>query len=228
MMPLRSIFLLTPLREGRHPSGCSRRGRPYYFYSRPCGRGHGSLSLQLSKRIDFYSRPCGRGDANHCFVSAPAHHISTHAPAGGATFLIEAGAAMFRFLLTPLREGRRLPRRPAGSGRVYFYSRPCGRGDPYRREDDAGGVDFYSRPCGRGDGSRAGRGRRGSFLLTPLREGRRQGRLARKCAAFISTHAPAGGATACRTRSRLFPAYFYSRPCGRGDELRSTTCVCSL
>ena len=56
--------------------------------------------------------------------------ISTHAPAGGATGLdLAAEWAGFTFLLTPLREGRRI----STSGRQplisYFYSRPCGRGD---------------------------------------------------------------------------------------------------
>ena len=36
-----NLFLLTPLREGRHDQGDTR----------PCG-------------YDFYSRPCGRGDSN--------------------------------------------------------------------------------------------------------------------------------------------------------------------
>ena len=57
--------------------------------------------------------------------------------------------------------------------------------------------NFYSRPCGRGDRSnrRRGKCRKNTFLLTPLREGRRQIRLAERAPRIISTHAPAGGAT---------------------------------
>ena len=55
--------------------------------------------------------------------------ISTHAPAGGATGLdLAAEWAGFTFLLTPLREGR-LRRKLLKKANVNFYSRPCGRGD---------------------------------------------------------------------------------------------------
>ena len=78
--------------------------------------------------------------------------ISTHAPAGGATFAfseewdgltkflltplregrqkIKAGQHVSNlFLLTPLREGRRAADPEGLRGKGYFYSRPCGRGD---------------------------------------------------------------------------------------------------
>ena len=101
------------------------------------------------------------------------------------------------FLLTPLREGRPSAFTRRIRSTVYFYSRPCGRGDKRtfltRRTSSS---YFYSRPCGRGD---AGDG-------------------ASYWSIGISTHAPAGGATACRTRSLRSLAYFYSRPCGRGDK----------
>ena len=82
---------------------------------------------------------------------------------------------------------------------------------------------------------------RKSFLLTPLREGRRKDKHDKVKKEFISTHAPAGGATAAVTpttaalpflltplrEGRLLNLlyvdskfYFYSRPCGRGDALR--------
>ena len=100
--------------------------------------------------------------------------ISTHAPAGGATYGFE---------VTLFDED------------YYFYSRPCGRGDQkpevrtIRRyistHAPAGGAtrvchhrcrqndNFYSRPCGRGDNEINIGQRHGSqFLLTPLREGR--------------------------------------------------------
>ena len=120
--------------------------------------------------------------------------------------------------------------RPCGRGdstartrrraRRHFYSRPCGRGDGLRPPGVLHQNDFYSRPCGRGDGiDGAFNLRYGTFLLTPLREGRPTlcGFVER--ADMISTHAPAGGATIPRGRARLRACYFYSRPCGRGDEL---------
>ena len=79
------LFLLTPLREGR--PGCW-------------------LCPPVSP--NFYSRPCGRGDVND---ATPGIYslISTHAPAGGATASRISERARRKFLLTPLREGRRLP-----------------------------------------------------------------------------------------------------------------------
>ena len=145
--------------------------------------------------------------------------ISTHAPAGGATsppqtwlrssreFLLTplregrlGGGGNYqlqaKFLLTPLREGR--PRAATGSASLsristhapaggathsrkvaarncfYFYSRPCGRGDPPSRLPSRPSPNFYSRPCGRGDHHVHG------YAPRPV---------------WISTHAPAGGAT---------------------------------
>ena len=131
--------------------------------------------------------------------------------------------------------------------RKNFYSRPCGRGDviilaclfaPWwniSTHAPAGGATtasvpaspiisshFYSRPCGRGDSivplslSLAS-----LFLLTPLREGRQAPQLRSCVALFISTHAPAGGATVRHPRHRREGHDFYSRPCGRGDLLNS-------
>ena len=104
---------------------------------------------------------------------------------------------LIQFLLTPLREGRplRLPDFPRTST-WNFYSRPCGRGDPFPCRRCFAATDFYSRPCGRGDAAHlddiarpvyfysrpCGRGDPGDSVFTelPIR---------------ISTHAPAGGAT---------------------------------
>ena len=101
------------------------------------------------------------------------------------------------FLLTPLREGR--PVGKCGQARLSadFYSRPCGRGDDYRKDEQpVPKADFYSRPCGRGDRS----GRRlyryaCNFYSRPCGRG---DQMAERLAAYedmISTHAPAGGAT---------------------------------
>ena len=56
------------------------------------------------------------------------------------------------------------------------------------------------------------------FLLTPLREGRQWFLDTDHGTDYISTHAPAGGAT-CRAAARSsLRINFYSRPCGRGDK----------
>ena len=73
------------------------------------------------------------------------------------------------FLLAPLREGRRAETYKKFFD-LYFYSRPCVRGDPiYKAEIYAGNE----------------------FLLAPLREGRRNAQF--PCAEWkqISTRAPA-------------------------------------
>ena len=81
----RRLFLLTPLREGRRSFlRTDQRGKTY-FYSRPCGRGDESQYDIKSIWYHFYSRPCGRGDNR-------------------AEEILRGSN---RFLLTPLREGRR-------------------------------------------------------------------------------------------------------------------------
>ena len=170
----------------------------------------------------FLLTPLREGRRTILFSICSALHISTHAPAGGATgdFELLTGSK-YLFLLTPLREGRRpsggpcLPRRgaqisthaPAGGAtrlmgqghwevRLHFYSRPCGRGD----SESTRTVPLY-----------------GSFLLTPLREGRHTPDTGDYYISIISTHAPAGGATKRRQAMHGGYANFYSRPCGRGD-----------
>ena len=145
--------------------------------------------------------------------------ISTHAPAGGATSSHEVlSCRRIKFLLTPLREGRRrspgfspgaLPistHAPAGGATACyhlfrrqgfnFYSRPCGRGDT-RRSSKVDGSTFISTHAPAGGATRSQKSAPSDaiFLLTPLREGRR----ARSCCLF------------------LILGDFYSRPCGRGD-----------
>ena len=146
-----------------------------------------------------------------------------------------------QFLLTPLREGRRGHGGHDINGAAYFYSRPCGRGDVDRLAEVVHEPNFYSRPCGRGDEAARRRiNERIEFLLTPLREGRREAAIKNRNIGYISTHAPAGGATGrgrpaaqgyqhisthapaggatCQVSAASWPEYFYSRPCGRGDK----------
>ena len=103
--------------------------------------------------------------------------ISTHAPAGGATFYVyEPKRRLIQFLLTPLREGR-LGVTASLLCSAHFYSRPCGRGD----------VD---QDC------------------TILR-------------IIISTHAPAGGATAIFHKSVM-------RFCGKLPKDDTVLCLASF
>ena len=126
------VFLLTPLREGRHgrqPFPCGREN----FYSRPCGRGdlrraelifRPSLFLLTPLREGRHYTPERRETAWQQFLLTPLREgrlnratdlgiiarISTHAPAGGATTTSRSSSpAAVTFLLTPLREGRRRP-----------------------------------------------------------------------------------------------------------------------
>ena len=149
-------FLLTPLREGRPSRRPTCNTSTAYFYSRPCGRG------------DKYAL------VTHSHVIA----ISTHAPAGGATTVTPFWLRWLSlFLLTPLREGRRIrnwnkaapsaisTHAPAGgaTGTNWYQAQhsyisthaPAGgatmRGPRFWRTSRY----FYSRPCGRGDRSTA-------------------------------------------------------------------------
>ena len=81
---------------------------------------------------------------------------------------------------------------------------------------------FYSRPCGRGDtGFTALYGMPQSFLLTPLREGRRRGLNPCDVGVCISTHAPAGGATMSATGSCMLTLFLLT-PLREGRLLGST------
>ena len=196
------LFLLTPLREGR--PRCFFRIRGIHY---------------------FYSRPCGRGDVDEGEPAAYIGSISTHAPAGGATEKIPAPAGgAVRFLLTPLREGRRLTleqlemrvhistHAPAG-GATFQSSGSCLR-TTISTHAPAGGATLIAAAA---SGSslflltplREGRPRIRAFclairtfLLTPLREGRRAVHPYPRRQILISTHAPAGGATVRFYRSR--------------------------
>ena len=123
-----------------------------------------------------------------------------------------------RFLLTPLREGRRTVTRCRLILYIHFYSRPCGRGDPGLRRSSAPRPYFYSRPCGRGDTSSAFFWPDRSTISTHAPAGGATGLIHKAdIDIVISTHAPAGGATRPGERGVDDGKNFYSRPCGRGD-----------
>ena len=124
---------------------------------------------------NFYSRPCGRGDFVGLQLVNVDHFISTHAPAGGATFAFsEEWDGLTKFLLTPLREGRPI------AGRFFvnhasFLLTPLREGRPVckPRKTRQGKISTHA-PAG---GATLPLQRRlrclQQFLLTPLREGRR-------------------------------------------------------
>ena len=150
------LFLLTPLREGRL----------YRWYEK---NGCGEISTHA---------PAG-GATEDALDAAHKAIISTHAPAGGATLRTSASVCpSARFLLTPLREGRRSRNRRSSARTV--------------------------------------------FLLTPLREGRPCRDAGRAAAGPpISTHAPAGGATAIFHKSVM-------RFCGKLPKDDTVLCLASF
>ena len=105
------------------------------------------------------------------------------------------------FLLTPLREGRPITSVTPIRTRSHFYSRPCGRGDTVIMHMMADTTYI--------------------FLLTPLREGRHPAQITITAYASISTHAPAGGATAIFHKSVM-------RFCGKLPKDDTVLCLASF
>ena len=78
-----TYFYSRPCERGDEIQLCSRYVL-VYFYSRPCERGDPDPGFPRGTFADFYSRPCERGD-KFCTSRIYEAHISTHAPARGAT-----------------------------------------------------------------------------------------------------------------------------------------------
>ena len=193
----RASFLLTPLREGRRaalyaeegaytisthaPAGGATINAPvpvptfYISTHAPAGGATRRRRRLHTDAADFYSRPCGRGDrGGRTSRDTRPGFLLTPLREGRRT--IDGGLCEeCRFLLTPLREGR-----PA-SGTIsvhvsLFLLTPLREGRRVRNgERGCAPLDFYSRPCGRGD-----------KIVIVYGRGK----------STISTHAPAGGATA--------------------------------
>ena len=168
-----SVFLLTPLREGRPNPHIVTSIATEISTHAPAG---GATRRICTKRkcCAFLLTPLREGRQNCAGIRRAPKCISTHAPAGGATCCeIFPLRTSFSFLLTPLREGR-LKRYAAASDRNRFLLTPLREGrHPVRanlplhprflltplREGRHGwrgvyelsGTYFYSRPCGRGD-----------------------------------------------------------------------------
>ena len=176
-----SVFLLTPLREGRHGGAkYAANGVPISTHA-PAGGATRSENAGDVRLYHFYSRPCGRGDETGGRNQQPGN----------------------QFLLTPLREGRRSPPCSQRASRSHFYSRPCGRGDAPPRLETGRRRNFYSRPCGRGDILLPDLPCTGHISTHAPAGGATGGAGSIDLRTAISTHAPAGGATvpACVTPS---------------------------
>ena len=99
------------------------------FYSRPCGRGDEVMEgTTLTEPLISTHAPAG-GATDHRRRALRRVPISTHAPAGGATGFRHDKRARFIISTHAPAGGATPPQQPAASGRTYFYSRPCGRGD---------------------------------------------------------------------------------------------------
>ena len=195
----RAGFLLTPLREGRlfRVYRCPYCGN---FYSRPCGRGDNIITLSMQTGQSFLLTPLREGRRGKGaliasfsqFLLTPLRegrllpggripgvdHISTHAPAGGATFEQLDNRDTFQLISTHAPAGGATPY----SMRLHvieahFYSRPCGRGDCENRAAIAQ-VRYISTHAPAG----------GATNVSATLDGKTS----------ISTHAPAGGATSSR------------------------------
>ena len=190
-----TIFLLTPLREGRLRN----------------------LREMLCKALISTHAPAG-GATLLLALSSSCVSISTHAPAGGATSQARRRRCSAVFLLTPLREGRRSCSTGATKSGKFLLT-PLREGRLYAVfVEQLHPLDFYSRPCGRGD---RGKGDLiasfSQFLLTPLREGRLTDEEGTENQVLsISTHAPAGGATRSRGYSTSCRRQFLLTPLREG------------
>ena len=135
--------------------------------------------------------------------------------------------------------------RPPRPPFMYFYSRPCARGDRSFIPVPTFWLHFYSRPYARGDLRRAvlrtlpllistRAPTRGAtyrvkpypltdeqFLLAPLHEGRLREIFNEHFCLLISTRAPTRGATQHPRGNGCAHRDFYSRPYTRGDSIFS-------
>ena len=202
--PAKRKFLLTPLREGRHQEALNQCFR--FIISTHAPAGGATFGWHISNLRIYISTHAPAGGATHRptpkELAVPL--ISTHAPAGGATILPVAMTSIFAFLLTPLREGRRSGADHAGKAYAISTHAPAGGATEPYQEPSAAIIISTHAPAGGATERAANKDRRGKFLLTPLREGRR--------------HRLKGSEKAC--------AHFYSRPCGRGDPERVAISFC--
>ena len=191
-------FLLTPLREGRHPSDHIAVGQPCISTHAPA-RGATWICKQINlRRKYFYSRPCERGDLRRGDGWGDPKEFLLTPLREGRLVLCRDWMRLSKFLLTPLREGRRGRLQRFHTFTPNFYSRPCERGDRRRSGAHWRSLRISTHAPARGATTKNFTDRSNHlFLLTPLREGRPfLPTLNFHVGDFISTHAPARGATA--------------------------------
>ena len=190
-----SKFLLTPLREGRLGEPARRNGA-YNFYSRPCGRGDRTAGDKIRIGTRFLLTPLREGRLECELKELLKNKISTHAPAGGATARLQRPSTASRISTHAPAGGATAPWHACDGSTFISTHAPAGGATLYLRRHSRPDRHFYSRPCGRGDATPCRTPpATSSFLLTPLREGRLEWLSERTLSIFISTHAPAGGAT---------------------------------
>ena len=145
-------FYLSPLREGRRSCATISAMRKRFLLT-PLREGRllGLLVFLSAPSISTHAPARGATgpDAGPGLERPP---ISTHAPARGATPRTwPTDTTGPRFLLTPLREGRPVIEASTGEIAVRFLLTPLREGRPKCCRMAAGTVYFYSRPCERGD-----------------------------------------------------------------------------
>ena len=101
-----------------------------YFYSRPCGRGDHRLQAGLPHhpRISTHA-PAGGATVKERKITVDFRPISTHAPAGGATYRWYEKNGCGEISTHAPAGGATSPLLNFTRTCIYFYSRPCGRGD---------------------------------------------------------------------------------------------------
>ena len=202
-----SISLRSCIISTHAPAGGATGCKPYSFPNwkisthAPAGGATSHVVCVEDGTYYFYSRPCGRGDISGGDRRHFANLISTHAPAGGATGTRENGLALFGISTHAPAGGATRRRLPSGVHRLISTHAPAGGATTWRAALRTLPVYFYSRPCGRGDIPQLHPStQHHAFLLTPLREGRPAALHVLVCPFVISTHAPAGGATSAISR----------------------------
>ena len=185
------------------------------------------MPVVASRTFSFLLTPLREGRRSGGGGGTSGYQISTHAPAGGATYSMQWEQGCL-FISTHAPAGGATETRPPptlrrcisthapAGGATYeilqkishffvFLLTPLREGRRGRQGPPDGRSNFYSRPCGRGDEKHPGPDWSDET---------------------ISTHAPAGGATReSLYRAQAPAADFYSRPCGRGDELPDSSVV---
>ncbi len=169
--------------------------RPPYFNSRLCERPTVQLPPSVSPISQFQFTPLREGRPGMQMSQVPCKRISIHAPARGATDLLDMLDLDALFQFTPLHEGRR-----EAAARIYTISQfqftPLHEGRHTTRDKLFLPSIFQFTPL------RDGRPMAercfpldNIFQFTPLREGRRPPGCARLRCLRISIHAPTRGAT---------------------------------